>query len=348
MAAIDPQRELTDSEVPLAFAKALLVQARAFGKDADAIVAAAGFPFNPLADGNGHRGSVSIEAYSRLCMELFQALGDESGGIIHGIATPLGATRMLAYSMLRCRDLQQALDRAIEFNAACRERGDVIKYHGIERLADSKTARLAYLSAHGAADQDGVLCSMAVWLRFCSWLIGREIEPLAAGCAGVQPKNRAGLQHFFACPLHFGEDVNWVEFAASHLEAAIVRDEADLEAFLKVAPYHVVIKPVSAERSLSARILNIIGDDFRRELPGFEAVAQALNMSPRTLRRRLEAEGTSYQRLKDRARRDSAIAYLGRAELSISDVAELLGFSDPSAFYRSFKRWTGRSPGDYR
>ena len=49
-----------------------------------------------------------------------------------------------------------------------------------------------------------------------------------------------------------------------------------------------------------------------------------------------------------RARRDASIAYLDRPELSINDVAILMGFTDPSAFYRSFKKWTGRTPGEYR
>ena len=71
-------------------------------------------------------------------------------------------------------------------------------------------------------------------------------------------------------------------------------------------------------------------------------------MSARTLRRRLDKEGTSYQRIKDGARRDAAIAFLNNPALTVSDVAELIGFSDPSAFHRSFKRWTGVSPGEYR
>ena len=72
------------------------------------------------------------------------------------------------------------------------------------------------------------------------------------------------------------------------------------------------------------------------------------NMSARTLRRRLEKEGTSYQRIKDNARRDVAISLLSRDRLTVSEVAEQVGFSDPSAFHRSFKKWTGQSPGSYR
>jgi AraC-like DNA-binding protein len=71
-------------------------------------------------------------------------------------------------------------------------------------------------------------------------------------------------------------------------------------------------------------------------------------MSARTLRRRLEREGTSYQRIKDNARRDLAIGLLRRGGMTVSEVAERAGFSDASAFHRSFKKWTGHSPGSYR
>ena len=84
------------------------------------------------------------------------------------------------------------------------------------------------------------------------------------------------------------------------------------------------------------------------ELPSFEELTGMLNMSARTLRRRLEREGTSYQRIKDNARRDLAITLLSRNRMTVSDVAEWVGFSDPSAFHRSFKKWTGLSPGEYR
>ena len=67
-----------------------------------------------------------------------------------------------------------------------------------------------------------------------------------------------------------------------------------------------------------------------------------------TLRRHLREEGSSFQELKDHLRRDLAIYHLGRDELAIQDIAEQLGFSEPSAFHRAFKKWTGLTPGAYR
>ena len=127
-----------------------------------------------------------------------------------------------------------------------------------------------------------------------------------------------------------------------------MRDEDDLNEFLKLAPYYMVIEPQASTMSVTHRIRQILGDDFREEMPSFEELTRLLNMSARTLRRRLEKEGTSYQRIKDNARRDVAISMLSRDGLTVSEVAEQVGFSDPSAFHRSFKKWTGQSPGSYR
>ena len=71
-------------------------------------------------------------------------------------------------------------------------------------------------------------------------------------------------------------------------------------------------------------------------------------MSAPTLRRRLKREGTTFQQLKDTCRCEAAKDYLGRSDLSINAVARQMGFTDPSAFHRSFKKWTGKTPGDYR
>ena len=69
---------------------------------------------------------------------------------------------------------------------------------------------------------------------------------------------------------------------------------------------------------------------------------------PTTLRRRLEAEGTSYQGIKDELRRDAAIHHLCHSSLSIADIGSLLGFQEPSAFHRAFKKWSSVQPGEYR
>ena len=77
-------------------------------------------------------------------------------------------------------------------------------------------------------------------------------------------------------------------------------------------------------------------------------IANKLEMSERTLQRRLEAEGTSFQRLLDDTRREVAQQYLGQTDTSLCDATYLLGFSKQSSFFRACKRWFGTSARRYR
>jgi len=82
--------------------------------------------------------------------------------------------------------------------------------------------------------------------------------------------------------------------------------------------------------------------------PGMDEVATRLNMTSRTLRRHLDAEGTSFVAIVDDVRCSLAIEYLQSTKMSTEDVAMLLGFSDAANFRRALKRWTGKGPGELR
>ena len=77
-------------------------------------------------------------------------------------------------------------------------------------------------------------------------------------------------------------------------------------------------------------------------------MSELLSVTPQTLRRRLQDEGVGFQMIKDELRRDIAIEYLSKSELSILEISNQLGFAEASAFNRAFKDWTGFSPGAYR
>ena len=82
--------------------------------------------------------------------------------------------------------------------------------------------------------------------------------------------------------------------------------------------------------------------------PKRQAVASALRMSTRTLQRRLQDENTSFQQLLDETRRELAMQFLRQKRMTLLEIAYLLGFADPSNFFRAFKRWFGMPPGQFR
>ena len=100
----------------------------------------------------------------------------------------------------------------------------------------------------------------------------------------------------------------------------------------------------AAPRRVRASIVNgLSGDSFSRG-----AVAASVNMSASTLQVKLSRAGVSFQQLLDETRRELALGYIEQSRLSITEIAFMLGFSDLSNFIRAFRRWTGKSPTEFR
>jgi len=91
-----------------------------------------------------------------------------------------------------------------------------------------------------------------------------------------------------------------------------------------------------------------LAGDLCNGQPTLQQIAPRLHMSPRTLHRRLDDEGTSFRHVLTEVRRELAARHLTERRLGVSEIAFLLGFSEPSAFHRAFKRWTGHAPLAFR
>ncbi len=161
------------------------------------------------------------------------------------------------------------------------------------------------------------------------------------------PPNLAEYRLIFGNKLRFGEGATTLAFDARLLELPVIRDAAALRVFLRQAPANFLVKYRSPAGAV-ARIRALLSDKPLAEWPSFEALAGAMHTTPSTLRRRLDREGSSFQVIKDDLRRDMAIDLLCNSTRSVDDIGFALGFSEHSAFYRAFRRWTGASPGEYR
>jgi AraC-like DNA-binding protein len=105
-----------------------------------------------------------------------------------------------------------------------------------------------------------------------------------------------------------------------------------------------LVRGETMRHAVRGAIWSLLGDGT----PSLSRVAGALRVAPRTLQRRLAAEGTSLQREIEEIRKTMAIATLRDRSISTADVAFLLGYAEPSTFFRSFKRWTGTTPRQFR
>jgi AraC-like DNA-binding protein len=134
--------------------------------------------------------------------------------------------------------------------------------------------------------------------------------------------------------------------------------EADLDAAIPTADFALMsalethaeslLEESSGRCSLSESVRKLILDAFPQPPPPAEKLGRELALCPRTLRRRLREEGTSLSSILTGARHQLALKYLVRNDLGASEIAYMLGFSDPTAFHRAFRRWQGCSPLEHR
>jgi AraC-like DNA-binding protein len=193
----------------------------------------------------------------------------------------------------------------------------------------------------------GVLC----------WLAGRRVPLARLEWAHAQPAHADEYRRMFSPDLRFDRPVTTVAFDARVLREPVSVSEGSLKAFLRDAPQSVFLKQVAsggwAERARRhlRRVLSASpqgGLVAAADAQLLDRMAADFEMSPATLRRRLEGEGTHWQRLKDEVRRDLAVVHLADRRLSVEQVAALLGFNDGPSFHRAFRKWTGSAPGAFR
>ena len=286
--------------------------------------------------------------YSRIYQQALSLMQDETFGLNSRKTVSPGAFRMMCYCIIACENLGSAINRAAQFYRTFFDTEAQLYANFSQRYA-----RVGYLDGGAGSDSHQVDAAdaygLSTWHRFFGWLIGRPITLQRVDFLGEPPRNLAKYEALFSCPLYFNQPSNLLYFDSEYLNLPLVHTEQSLHEFLRTAPYQLLtMTPESHENSLVTQVRAMIGHDFSQGFPSFEAISSALHMSAPTLRRRLRREGTTFQQLKDNCRCTAAQDLLSRADLSINAVALRLGFTDPSTFHRSFKKWTGQTPGDYR
>ncbi|MCG8394433.1 MAG: AraC family transcriptional regulator [Pseudomonadales bacterium] len=152
---------------------------------------------------------------------------------------------------------------------------------------------------------------------------------------------------FFHCPLRFGAGTNSIRIPVDALSLALPRAYPKYHERLRQSADQVL-----AGLSRAAGVTGQVVKQLEQQLGGsgltMEAVADALAMTPRTLQRRLQEEGTRFAQLRDQVRHQHACQALRSSSCDMQSLAHRLGFSDTANFYHAFKRWQGCAPGQYR
>ncbi len=337
------------AQIPLEYFHRLVEQARAEGCNVDALLA----ELNIAPAEWQNRQVISAFVYGQLYQRVMRETGNEFFGLFSDGKVPLGAFRLMCLSLLSCRDFSQALVRYGEFAEICRgmnsrfligsEAGRAVLTLGPIRSVD----RQQFARMQAAADPANLVCTMFTSYRFHCWLVGREIPLQSVKLTSGAAQAQFNVDHFCADSVLFDQPYNQLIYPQAALRLPVVQSEDSTMEFLRTAPYHLIV-PTQIEVSLADQVRAILNRDVGRNMPSAEAVARQLNVSVPTMRRKLTQQQVTYQVLKDQVRLEAALHYLNCPDLSNNEIGEKLGFDEPSAFFRAFKKWTGRTPGAYR
>ncbi len=160
-------------------------------------------------------------------------------------------------------------------------------------------------------------------------------------------RDEALFQQFFGCELRFGAPADLLVLDAVALAEPFVTYNSELQAVL-VSGLEEQLSARAQEHSLTEDVRAALRHNMSGERPTLDKIAKVLGMSSRTLQRRLEDAGATYQNLLDEVRRESARRLLTKTDMDAEEVAFLLGFEEYNSFTRAFQAWEGVTPKQWR
>jgi AraC-like DNA-binding protein len=253
--------------------------------------------------------------------------------------TPIGAFRLLDYLIVTSDNIREAYRQFARYSWL------VGAPLAIDIREDEDPIRVAYV--------------MAAWVPACcvEYSVALDVRALCAETETPvsfayasflhQPDDVSEIERLLGCPVRSCASWAGVALTREAWQAPLKRRDPVLRGVLQ-SQADAITPPVAATNNLPLHVRRVLAPRLARGQMEIDVVARDLGMSSRTLQRRLAVAGRSYQELLDMVRRETAERYIADRSLSIGEVAYLVGYSEPAAFHRAFKRWTGVTPQAFR
>ena len=180
-------------------------------------------------------------------------------------------------------------------------------------------------------------------LHIARLLTAKAVFPLRVEFTANHPQNIAPYQAVFQTELKFNQAQNRLLFKAQDAMVPIISYNPEILGVLrKIASEK--LQELDHCLSQSAAVEKWIAENWQKGLPTIQELAISMNVSIRTLQRRLKEEGASFQGILEKVHQQISLSLLENTGLTVNEIAFKLGYADPHAFRRAFKRWTGKNP----
>lgn len=332
----------TPGSTSIASLSTYLRQAQHLGLDIQVALSAAGLDAALLAD---HGQRIPCTSHERLLAALIAQSADPLFGLHAARFVQPGSWSVLGYITMNCATLGEAMSRIVPYEKLVGEMGS----SRLEMAGDH--LHLIWHCHHAQAEvrRHMVENVLASWLLYARWLTSTERAPREVWFQHEQPAGTRlePYQQLFGCPVRFAQPSNALLVPLDILELPLRQADANLLHTLE-AHALALMAGLDDDEPLPQRVKNALRLLLKDGLPRKERVAEKFAMTVRTLQRHLQQAGTSYQQILDELRQELAEHYLLHSDLAVQDIASYLGFTEARSFHRSFKGWTGQTPGEFR
>lgn len=309
------------------------------GCDAEAAFEEAGLSYADARDPNAR---FPVSAMTRLWRQAVEITGSPAIGLIVAEQVQPASLHALGLSVLASATPGDALQRVARYsrivsNAAninIVRKGELVELqflipdHGIELAYEAFDAFIGNI------------------VKLGRMLAQRDVSPVCIELMRPRPEDTSAYEAVFRCPVEFAAKRHRIIFEAKYLDEPLPSANPELA---QLNDKVIVDYLARFDRSqITVQVRNLIIQRLPSGEPAQDEVAASLNLSTRSLQRRLSEEKSSYKELLEGTRKELAEQYLRRSDVSLGEITYLLGFSDQSNFSRAFKRWFGRTPGEFR
>ena len=276
---------------------------------------------------------------------LWRAIGEVAGnpaiGLLLGTESKTERFHPVGLAALSSENFGAAIDRMARYKQlTCPEQ--IVQ----EKHSDQWSIQFHWLLADEIEPLVLIECAFAWVLSIARQGTGTRLTPQRVEL--IQPRAHAKtIERHFGCPLVCGAERNALIFRAADAHRPFVTRNAELLAML--APqFEEELKRNNGDENFVERVRVSIQQKLTGRRPSIDDIADALHLSSRTLQRRLQDEGSSFQRVLDQARHRLARHYLNNSVLELNEAAYLLGYEDGNSFVRAFRTWEGVPPARWR
>jgi len=325
--------------VSLNWVKGIITFAEQLGCQKSCLLEDAGLPSDVL----NKSIRLTMDETVRLWGACIRQSGDPFFGLHLGEKVRPATFHIVGYTLMNAANLSDAFEKLNQYQRLISDGGV------FQRVPVKKGVWVIYHSRPGSLpfffhQVDAVLTSI---LSFSNWVTGNALIPLEVSMKRSAPTDADEYVRVFGVQPSFSSDFDGVLISYDILDLPLLDSDEELcEIHEKHAKQR--LSELELIRSLSDRVEFILEKHIADPELGRSFVAMQLGMSEKSLQRRLAEKGLTFQSLHVGVRKRLALDYLSDTTVPLTEIALLLGFSDSSAFYRAFKRWTGCTPGDYR